>query len=74
MPTRSDDPESGSELFYSCRSGHDYTEPLSAGPNVNLGGGWALGPSVSATDPGVVSCGNAARAIRLPKLYRRACF
>ena len=54
MLTRSDDPESGSELFYSCRLEDGFEAPRPAGPNVNLGGGWALGPSVSATRPGVV--------------------
>jgi hypothetical protein len=52
--TRSEDPESGSDLYYSCRLRGAFTEPRSAGPNVNLGGGWALGPSVSDLHPGVL--------------------
>lgn len=52
--TRSGEPMNGSELVYSCRSDAGYTEPVSAGPNVNLGGGWALGPSVSERHPGVL--------------------
>lgn len=52
--TRSEDPESGSDLYYSCRLKGGFTEPQSAGPNVNLGGGWALGPSVSELYPGVL--------------------
>ncbi len=52
--TRSTDPDSGSEIFYSCRSAGSYTEARLAGPNVNLGGGFALGPSVSATEPGSI--------------------
>jgi hypothetical protein len=52
--TRSEEPESGSDLYYSCRLQGAFTEPQSAGPNVNLGGGWALGPSVSELHPGVL--------------------
>jgi hypothetical protein len=52
--TRSEDPERGSHLYYSCRLKGGFTEPQSAGPNVNLGGGWALGPSVSELYPGVL--------------------
>lgn len=75
--TRSSDPESGSTLFYSCRSGDGYTEPQPAGPNVNLGGGWALGPSVSPTEPGVVFFSGAdpdAQHIRIYRVhYRNEC-
>jgi hypothetical protein len=52
--TRSEDPENGSVLYHSCRLKGGFTEPQSAGPNVNLGGGWALGPSVSELYPGVL--------------------
>lgn len=52
--TRSEDPQNGSELYYSCRSKGGFTPPESAGDNVNLGGGWALGPSVSVQHPGVL--------------------
>lgn len=70
MLTRSDDPESGSELFYSCRSDHGFDEPRLAGSNVNLGGGWALGPSVSATDPGVVFFSGREPNARSTHIYR----
>jgi AraC family transcriptional regulator of adaptative response / DNA-3-methyladenine glycosylase II len=52
--TRSENPEAGSTLLYSCRDADGYAVPQPAGPNVNLGGGWALGPSVSPADEGVV--------------------
>ena len=52
--TRSENPDNGSDLYYSCRLDGGFVEPHPAGPNVNLGGGWALGPSVSARYPDVL--------------------
>jgi hypothetical protein len=70
MLTRSDDPEGGSELFYSCRSEQGFTEPQLAGPNVNLGGGWALGPSVSDTRPGIVFFSGHEAGASSTRIYR----
>lgn len=70
MLTRSDDPEAGSTLLYSCHGAGGYAEPRPAGPNVNLGAGWALGPSVSAAEPGVVYFSGLAPGAPRLRIYR----
>ncbi|HLT91551.1 MAG TPA: hypothetical protein VKZ85_11445 [Woeseiaceae bacterium] len=51
--TRSDDPERGSELFWSCRLNAGYGRPERV-DELNPGGGWALGPSIAFHEPGVL--------------------
>lgn len=70
MLSRSDAPERGAALYYSCRGEDGYGEPRPAGPNVNLGGGWGLGPSVSQAEPGMVYFSSRERGAPATGIYR----